>query len=72
MVSCIDAGEQFGDNQDTHKVKLGRKRLETDGVELGKMASGLWVPPVLSTPPPILLKVMAIRTEPLIALSGVL
>ena len=31
---------QFGDN---HKVKLGRNRSKTNGVELRKMASGLWV-----------------------------
>ena len=33
---------QFGDN---HKVKLGKKRSKTNGVELGEMASGLWVSP---------------------------
>ena len=32
--------EWFGDN---HKVKLDRKRSKTNGVGLGKMASGLWV-----------------------------
>ena len=28
---------------DNHKVKLGRNRSKTNGVELRKMASGLWV-----------------------------
>ena len=34
--------QKFGDN---HKVKLGRKRSKTNDVELGEMASGLWVSP---------------------------
>ena len=63
--------EKFGDND---KVRLGKKRSKTNGVELGKVASGLWVypgaiisAPVLSALPPILLKAMAIRTGLLIA-----
>ena len=32
--------EQFGDN---HKVKLRKKPSKTNGIELGKIASGLWV-----------------------------
>ena len=35
--------EQFGDN---HKVKRSKKRWKTNGVKLGGMASGLWVPQV--------------------------
>ena len=34
--------KKFGDN---HKVRLGKKRSKTNGVELGKVASGLWVYP---------------------------
>ena len=36
----LAARKKFGDN---HKVRLGKKRSKTNGVELGKVASGLWV-----------------------------